>query len=79
MTRCLVGNARSDGGLGDLRAWRTYFIGTECQINDATDQQGDEETKLRMKKRRWEGGRGGQKIRLGCQDKGQVCRHDEHQ
>lgn len=33
MTRSLVGKARSDGGLGDLRARRS-------QINDATDQRG---------------------------------------
>lgn len=51
MTRSLVGNARSDGGLGDLRAWRTDFVGTERQINDATDQQGGEETKLRKRRR----------------------------
>lgn len=64
MTHSLVGNARSDGGLGDLRAWRTYFVGTERQINDATDQQGGEETKLRMrKKRRRDDGKEGVRVK----------------
>lgn len=50
--RGLVGNARSDRGLGDLRAWKTYFVGTKRRINDSTGRWRNKEMKLRKRNKR---------------------------